>query len=400
MDRIGRLRDAIFGTNEKKENPSEKPAENPLNSHKTKSSAHVNTELDQHVRVNVKTSDTAIAKPAPASPTATGIIGNGSAPTSTYPTSTYPTSTSSTNASSKTTASISTASSSKKTFTPAKPIDFSVDVQNKYYDILKPDAKSLAKAHGLTKKETAAIHAYTRNEYYRTMNSALRVVNSEGNVDTSSATALKSAGITDDGLAELIAATVSGMKKLPPDQTDPSVFFALGRNDSIPEEFLQPYAQGATITMGPFYSSTVSMPTVEEWWDNSDHFLSVLQTVNGNGRDISAFSEFPNEKEVLFMPGTRFMVLGRTEKTETPLGKPGLFGSSQTKTKILLQAQEISINPNDALPPTIHPSTFQSLAVPIKPKWPDNSAPTGSEKKSKSPAPTTAETKSTYFGMK
>jgi hypothetical protein len=354
------LRDAIFGTTENKENPTEKSTENPLNSHKTKSSTHVNTVVEGNVQVNVKSSDSAIGKPPPASPMVTGAIGNGSAPT--------------------TTASTITASSSKKTFTPAKPIDFSVDVQKTYYDILKLKTKFLAKMYGLTRKEAAAIHAYTRNEYYRTMNSALRIVNREGDVDTSSATALKKAGITDDGLAELIAATVSGMKKLPPDQKNPSVFFALGRNDSIPEEFLQPYAQGATITMGPFYSSTVSMPTVEGWWDNSDHFLSVLQTVNGNGRDISAFSQFPTEKEVLFMPGTRFMVLGRTEQTETPLGTPGPPGSSQTKTKILLQLQEISINPNDPLPPTIHPSTFQSLAAPITPEEPDNLTPTIPEK--------------------
>jgi hypothetical protein len=267
-------------------------------------------------------------------------------------------------------------------------VNFSTEVQDAYYSILRPDAIALAKANNLTMKEAAAIHAYTRNEYYRDMNAALRVVNKDGNIDTSSAAALKNAGITDDGLAEMIAATVSGMKKLPADQTDGGVFLALGRNDSIPEEFLEPYAQGASITMGPFYSSTVSMPTVEGWWDGSDHFLSVLQNVNGNGRDISAFSEFPNEKEVLFMPGTRFIILGRTERTETPLGTPGLLGTSQTKTKILLQLQEVSSNPNDPLPPTIHPSTFQSLSAPVK------------EKKSEKSNTFDSEKRSTYFGIK
>ena len=87
------------------------------------------------------------------------------------------------------------------------------------------------------------------------------------------------------------------------------------------------------------------------------------------------------------MPGTRFMVLGRTERTETPMGKPGLLGAFKTKTKILLQVQEVSSNPNDALPPTIHPSTFQSLSAPIK-------------KKPEKSDPVKPETKSAYFGLK
>lgn len=357
MDKIGRLRAAIFGTTEKKETPPEKAANNPLNSHTTKSTAHINGVVDAGLQVNIKSGDTVNTKLPSSSSVGAGVM------KSSY-------------------------SASPVKFTPSKPVIFSTEVQDAYYDTLRPDARSLATACKLTRKEAAAIHAYTRDEYYRTMNAALRVVNKDGNVDTSSAAALKKAGITDDGLAELIAATVSGMKKLPPDQQNDKVFLALGRNDSVPEEFLEPYAQGASITMGPFYSSTVSMPTVEGWWDGSDHFLSVLQNVNGNGRDISAFSEFPNEKEVLFMPGTRFMVLGRTERTETPLGTPGLLGAFQTKTKILLQLQEVSSNPNDPLPPTIHPSTFQSLSAPVK------------QKKSETPTTFSSEKKSTYFGLK
>ena len=88
------------------------------------------------------------------------------------------------------------------------------------------------------------------------------------------------------------------------------------------------------------------------------------------------------------MPGTRFIVLGRTERTETPLGKPGILNASETKTKILLQLQEVSSNPDDPLPPTIHPSTFQSLSAPVKEKKAEKSNTSNSEKKS------------TYFGFK
>lgn len=393
MDSIGRIRNAIFGVTEKKEKSPDKSAKNPLDSQYKKSSAHIKDGVDTTPLVNIKSTDTAMTKSPSGLPLATTDTNN----SSTAQTSALPANSSSSHQSSSvsTATSNAPANSSKSTpsgkpttFTPAKSVNFSTEVQDAYYSILHPDAIALAKANNLTKKEAAAIHAYTRNEYYRDMNAALRVVNKDGNVDTSSAAALKNAGITDDGLAEMIAATVSGMKKLPPDQTDSSVFLALGRNDSVPDEFLEPYAQGASITMGPFYSSTVSMPTVEGWWDGTDHFLSVLQNVNGNGRDISPFSAFPTEKEILFMPGTRFIVLGRTERTETPLGKPGMLNTSKTKTKILLQLQEVSTNPDDPLPPTIHPSTFQSLSAPVKQNKAEKTNTSNSEKKS------------TYFGFK
>lgn len=393
MDTIGRIRTAIFGNAEKKEISPDKSAKNPLNSHTTKSSAHINGSVDDGLQVNIRSTDPANAKPSSETPLIGSFAANSSTAQPSTNASTLPSSHQGGSAHttpSKTSIAppVNTPSATPTKFTSTKQVIFSKDVQDAYYDKLRPEAKSLVNQYNLTKTEAAAIHAYTRNEFYRDMNAALRVVNKDGNVDASSAAALKQAGITDDGLAEMIAATVSGMKKLPPDQTDTSVFLALGRNDSVPEEFFEPYAQGASITMGPFYSSTVSMPTVEGWWDGSDHFLSVLQNVNGNGRDISAFSEFPNEKEVLFMPGTRFMVLGRTERTETPMGKPGLLGAFKTKTKILLQLQEVSSNPNDALPPTIHPSTFQSLSAPIKEKKPEKSETVKSEKKS------------AYFGLK
>lgn len=393
MDTIGRIRTAIFGNTEQKENSADKSSKNLLHSHATRSSAHVNRAIDEGQQVNIKLAESANARLSADSAEKKGCTASSSkAETSPNP-STLPSShqggsTHIPTAKMPADSSARSSSGMPVKFTPSKRVNFSDDIQGMFYDKLRPEGKSLANQYNLTKTEAAAIYAYTRDEFYRDMNAALRAVNKDGNVDASSAAALKHAGITDDGLAEMIAATVSGMKKLPPDQTDTSVFIALGRNDSVPEEFLEPYAQGASITMGPFYSSTVSMPTVEGWWDGSDHFLSVLQNVNGNGRDISAFSEFPNEKEVLFMPGTRFMVLGRTERTETPVGTPGILSSFRTKTKILLQLQEVSSNPNDALPPSIHPSTFQSLAAPVKEKKPEKSDSFRSE------------TKSTYFGIK
>ena len=186
------------------------------------------------------------------------------------------------------------------------------------------------------------------------MNGALRAVNKDGKVDTSSADALWDAGIKDPELATMIASAVKGMKKLPPTQTSDSHFLALGRNDSIPDEFLQPFKEGASVTIPSFFSTTVSSSVMEKWWDDKNQGLCIFQRVHGNGRDITAFSAYENEKEVLFIPGTQFIVLALTEPTITPSGNSN---SSATKMKRLMHLQEVSTD--FPLPPTINPSTFE-----------------------------------------
>lgn len=397
MDAIRNLRTRFFEKNGLAEKPSKTTAQNPMDSARIKSGTHLSQEVggraQVHIQVDSFTQQNPAAKSSSHSSASSASVSNDlvtlatSQAKSASPSQALPTnSPASTSQASSGTAATQTQAGTPTTFTPAKKIPFNADMQDYLFSKLRPPARALVSEHNLTKKEAAAIHAYTMEKYYRTMNAALRAVNKDGNVDVSSAEALKNAGITDDGLAHMIAATVSGMQKLPPAQTSNEVFLPLGRNDSVPDQFLEPYAQGASITISAFYSSTVSMGTVESWWDNSDHFISVLQNVNGNGRDISAFSEFESEQEVLFMPGTQFIVLGRTEKTETPLGLPD--GSSQTKTKILMQLQEVSSNPNDPLPPTIHPSTFQSLSPALQQPKPKKTEPSASEKKS------------TYWGLR
>jgi hypothetical protein len=365
MDAIRTLKTKLFGVSEPPAENSKPATENPLNSAREKSTTHLTYKIGTDAQAHIQSSNFTNSKPSSSS----GSVSNSAPANAAAPATHAPT-------------------NAATTFTPPKKIAFNPNLQEYLFSKLRPEAKSLASQYKLTKTEAAAIHAYTMDTYYKTINAALRVVNKDGNVDTSSAAALKNAGVTDDGLAEMIAATVSGMQKLPPTQTSDSVFLPLGRNDSVPEEFLEPYAQGACITIPAFYSSTVSMGTVEGWWDGSEHFISVLQNVGGNGRDVSAFSQFPNEQEVLFMPGTRFIVLGRTERTETPLGTPGLLGHFQTKTKILMQLQEVSSNPNDPLPPSVHPSTFQSLA------------PAEKSKRSKESDSLEAEKVSTYLGLR
>lgn len=238
-------------------------------------------------------------------------------------------------------------------FTPRFHTPFAPRVQEAFYDSLSQKALDLVEKYRLTKEEAAAIHAYTKNKYYDNMNGALRAVNKDGKVDTSSADALWDAGIKDPELATMIASAVKGMKKLPPTQTSDSHFIALGRNDSIPDEFLQPFKEGASVTIPSFFSTTVSSSVMEKWWDDKNQGLCIFQRVHGNGRDITAFSAYENEKEILFIPGTQFIVLALTEPTITPSGNSN---SSATKMKRLMHLQEVSTD--FPLPPTINPSTF------------------------------------------
>jgi hypothetical protein len=53
-----------------------------------------------------------------------------------------------------------------------------------------------------------------------------------------------------------------------------------------------------------------------------------------------------------------------------------------------MQLQEVSSNPNDPLPPSVHPSTFQSLS------------PAENTKKSKESDSREAEKMSTYLGLR
>ncbi len=244
-------------------------------------------------------------------------------------------------------------SNATKIFTPRFHTPFTPRVQDAFYNSLSRKALTMVEKYRLTKEEAVAIHAYSKNKYYENMNEALRAVNKDGRVDPSSADALWDAGIKDPELATMIASAVKGMKKLPPTQTSDSHFFALGRNDSIPDEFLQPFKEGASITIPSFFSTTVSSTVVEQWWDSKDQALCIFQRVQGNGRDITEFSEYPNEKEVLFIPGTQFMVLALTEPTITPSGNSK---SGATKVKRLMHLQEVSTD--FPIPPSINQLTF------------------------------------------
>ena len=215
---------------------------------------------------------------------------------------------------------------------------------------LSNEAKDLAKKYGLTAKEATAIRMYTDNNYYIKINNQFRNL-PLAKVDTTNSLALQSLGVVDDCLAEIIASLVSGMKKLPPAHLDDACIRGLGRMVNLRDD-LDSYQEGAEIDAESFISSSVSTKelTRENWWNRKAHMAVIRQRVEGNGRDISAFSEYPGEEEICFIPNTRFKILYRSEEVDTPPGysleKDGTFADYDEKTekfrkKIFIVMQEI-----------------------------------------------------------
>lgn len=206
-------------------------------------------------------------------------------------------------------------------------------------------AQVLAWRYNLTNDEAAAIHAYTKNQYFQGINSQFRTLPLY-DADIFDAKSLKQAGVKNSDLAELIAALARGLKKLPPAQTDPSNFLCLGRNVSMTADELGTFAENSEVTMPTFVSTTVSSDEMisENWWNKKNQALFIYQRVDGNGRDITIFSEFPREKEILFLPYTKFQVLFRGEPTNTLAGVPddnAPLDKHAKVTKLLIALQEI-----------------------------------------------------------
>lgn len=223
-------------------------------------------------------------------------------------------------------------------------VRFGSNEQNDLYKGLSPTAKQYAKNYGLTRIEAAAIRAYTQDSFYTHINNKFRTLDLE-HIDISDANALKKGGVKSSDLAELIAALIRGLRKLPPAQTSETYFTSAGRNVSLPENEFKLYIQDAKVTVSAFLSTTDSADEMitDNWWNNKDHALFIFQKINGNGRDISIFSDFENEAEILFLPYTKFEVIFRGEPTLTTPGVSSFGKPSKNEkiVKILIALQEI-----------------------------------------------------------
>lgn len=140
-------------------------------------------------------------------------------------------------------------------------------------------------------EDLVAIKAYTSEDYYEGLNTALRTKN-ETNLLRKKAH---------------IVCAISGLNQLP----DYKGIVYRGIDLNHLPKILETYKKGAVITEEGFTSSSV---TENASFKNKDTLLIINSK---KGKDISFLSEHPHEKEILFKPAAKFEVLkvGTDEKT-------------------------------------------------------------------------------------
>jgi hypothetical protein len=140
--------------------------------------------------------------------------------------------------------------------------------------------------HGLNREESASIFLYTMDwgekSLYRVFNAALR--------------------ITDRSVLEpwygYLKLFDTALKKLP------SRHLTLWRGVTVNIE--KNYKEGEELTWWSFSSCSSSLNVIKNFIGHA----STLFLIDGeNGKDISAYSNFPDEKEVILDLGTRFRVV-------------------------------------------------------------------------------------------
>lgn len=191
-----------------------------------------------------------------------------------------------------------------------------------FFDEVPEKAFILGTTYGLNECEMAAIRCYTGKDY-RAINSALLSLTGK-DVDFYKADSLKSFGVSEH-LSEIISDLANGMRKLPPARTDSKSSFGLGRDVTLPIDALKRMKEGEIISDLMFTSTTTTLEQVADgdWWSKNGQVLVIHQRVDGNGRDIAAFSGH-NESEILFLPGTKFLITYR--KDDAIVGRGGEWG--------------------------------------------------------------------------
>ncbi|CAF1577622.1 unnamed protein product [Adineta ricciae] len=143
--------------------------------------------------------------------------------------------------------------------------------------------------HQLTKDESAAIYLYTMeggdNSFYRILNEALRSENRR---------ALRSWF----GFLKLFDTALS---KLPAVKT--SVWRGISGNIS------QQFKRGELLTWWSISSCSVEVDVVQDFLGKNIN-ATLLMIVTKSAKDVSRYTSFPDEKEVILGPGTQLRVKG------------------------------------------------------------------------------------------
>jgi NAD:arginine ADP-ribosyltransferase len=100
-----------------------------------------------------------------------------------------------------------------------------------------------------------------------------------------------------------VEAINSALQKLPP-YHGPVV-----RGTNLPPEVLAQYRPGGVITEDAFLSTSTNAAVAR-----SPSFVGNVEfrIMSSTGRDISSFSLFPGEQEILFPSGTSFYIVSKT----------------------------------------------------------------------------------------
>jgi hypothetical protein len=147
----------------------------------------------------------------------------------------------------------------------------------------------------LTDTDRAALHDYSTNDGYRTMNPFLR--DSSGNLDADKLAIQARSDRVSEGLA-----------KLP---SEPGTTY---RGVQYPDAVLDNYQPGQVVTERAFTSTSKDPGVAQGAFDGN-----TLIVVNGkNGKDIAPCSHYP-EAEILYDKGTQFKVTSKT--WDADLGK-------------------------------------------------------------------------------
>jgi hypothetical protein len=210
---------------------------------------------------------------------------------------------------------------------------------DKYAKTVTPQGRLLGSEFNLNEDEMVAISAYTQ-DCYKAINYQLRNL-PDPTVNIYDPNALKASGVSED-LALLIANLVNGLKKLPPAHRDDGsgtpINRGIGRDVNLPAEELAKFQEGKIVSSSMLTSTTSALEQMVEgnWWSNNPHSLIIHQQLNGNGRDIAAFSMYPHESEIIFLPDTKFKVTYRKDDVATggPVNRDGLRGKTEEEIRL------------------------------------------------------------------
>mmetsp|Transcript_143485 Transcript_143485/g.250451 ORF Transcript_143485/g.250451 Transcript_143485/m.250451 type:complete len:1549 (-) Transcript_143485:370-5016(-) len=163
--------------------------------------------------------------------------------------------------------------------------------QAKLYAYLRMQTLTAAEqASGLTESDLQAIYIFTyESPIYRMLNQLL----------------MKNEALDLAPWTDFLYHLIEGLKKLAPvkQQVFRGITYALD-----PAKWEEMYSVGSTVTWYNFSSASAEKGVVEGFLGDNNYDATLFIINHFSGRKIASFSFYPDEEEVLFLPGSRFKV--------------------------------------------------------------------------------------------